>query len=217
MKKIHIKNGFMMIELVVVIVVLGIITALAIPRMERDLKQEAADTILSDIRYAQHMAINDYVENPRDDKWQRSFWQVKIERCADSSGMFIMVGADKDYEGDIDRDEAAIDPANDKPMFWANANCSDGGDDTVSNNIFLTKKFGVESIATSGGCVGVRHIGFDHLGRPHVSFSGSTTPDYGSYMTTACDMTFTMKSDENFTIRIVPETGYAYIVEQNAS
>jgi len=216
MKKIHIKNGFTMIELVMVVVVLGIIAALAIPRMQRDLKQEAADTILSDIRYAQHMAINDYRENPEKDKWQRSFWQVKIERCADDTGLFIMVGADKDYQGDINKVEAATDPSNGKPMFWANSDCSDGGDGTVSENIFLTKKFGVKDIDVSGGCSG-QHIGFDHLGRPHVSFSGSDNPDYSSYMANACDMTFALKTDTNFTIRILPETGYAYIVDQNAS
>ena len=205
-----------MIELVVVIVVLGIITALAIPRMERDLKQEAADTILSDIRYAQHMALNDYVENPRNNKWQHSFWQVKIERCANNTGLFIMVGADKNYQGDINKVEAAIDPINGKPMFWANGDCSNGGNGTVSDNIFLTKKFGVKDIDVSGGCKG-QHIGFDHLGRPHVGFSRSNNPNYHSYMTRSCDITFTLKTDTNFTIRILPETGYAYIVGKNNS
>jgi prepilin-type N-terminal cleavage/methylation domain-containing protein len=217
MRKIQRKAGFTMIELVMVIVVLGILASLSIPRINRDLKQEAADTILSDIRYAQHMALNDYRENPLSDKWQRSFWQVKIENCANNSGLFIIVGADKDYGGNISKKEAAIDPANGKPMFWGNSDCSDGGDATVSENIFITKKFGVESISTSGGCDDVQHIGFDHLGRPHISFSDSNDPNYSSYMTSECNMTFAMKSDENFTISIVPETGYAYIVDQNAS
>jgi prepilin-type N-terminal cleavage/methylation domain-containing protein len=217
MKKIHIKNGFTMIELVMVVVVLGIIAALAIPRMERDLSQEAADTILSDIRYAQHMAINDYRENPMNGNWQRSFWKVQIESCSDGA-MFITIGADKDYGCDIDIGEAAIDQATGKPMFWRNtSDCEDGGDGTVSNNVFLTKKFGVENIATTGGCAGVQHIGFDHLGRPHVSFSDSDSPNYGSYMGSACDMTFGMKTGDSFTIRILPETGYAFIVNQNAS
>jgi prepilin-type N-terminal cleavage/methylation domain-containing protein len=217
MKKIHIKNGFTMIELVMVVVVLGIIAALAIPRMERDLSQEAADTILSDIRYAQHMAINDYRENPMNGNWQRSFWKVQIEHCSDGA-MFITIGADKNYGAGIDKNESAIDPANGKPMFWQNtSSCSNGGNDTVSENIFITKKFGVESIATTGGCVGVQHIGFDHLGRPHVKFSRSDSPNYSSYMPSLCDMTFGMKTGDSFTIRILPETGYAYIVDQNAS
>jgi len=214
MKKIYDKNGFTMIELVMVIVVLGILSALAMPRMERDRTQEAADTILADIRYAQHMAINDYREDPRDNEWQRTFWQVKIESCANSSGMFIMVGADKNKGGDLDLNETALDPANGKPMFWDNrSDCSNGGDGTVSQNIFLTKKFGVDSIVGSGGCVGIQHIGFDHLGRPHVSFSASNTPDYNSYMKNECIFTFTLKGGaESFSIHIKPETGYSYSV-----
>ena len=219
MKKIYNKNAFTMTELILVVVVLGILAALAMPRMERDRTQEAADTILSDIRYAQHMAINDYRENPRDNEWQKTFWQVKIENCADSSGVFIMVGADKDKGGDIDKIEAAIDPANGKPMFWKNTDdCTHGGDTTVSPNIFLTNKFGIDSISGSGGCNGVKHIGFDHLGRPHVSFSSSETPDYSSYMQEECIFRFTLKGGaDEFSIHIEPETGYAYIEEQDAS
>jgi len=212
MKKIYDKNGFTMIELVLVIVVLGILAALAMPRMERDRTQEAADTILSDIRYAQHMAINDYREDPRDNEWQRTFWQVKIEGCSDE-GMFIMVGADKDEGEDLSKDEVALDPANGKPMFWKNTDdCEKGGDDTVSSNIFLYKKFGVYSISGSGGCDGVQHIGFDHLGRPHVSFSASDDPDYSSYMKEECIFTFDLKGGaKSFEIHIEPETGYSYI------
>ena len=218
MKKIYNRNGFTMIELVLVIVVLGILAALAVPRMERDLRQEAADTILADIRYAQHMAINDYRENPRDNGWQKTFWQVKIEGCADN-GIFISVGADKDKGGDISQSEAAIDPANGKPMFWRNtSNCEHGGDDTVSNSIFLYKQFGVNSISGSGGCAGVQHIGFDHLGRPHVSFSASATPDYSSYMQSECVFILKFKNDtQSVSIHIKPETGYAYIDEEDDS
>jgi len=218
MKKAQKQSAFTMIELVMVIVVLGILTALAMPRMERDRTQEAADTILSYLRYAQHMALNDYRENPMDNKWQRSFWQVKIEHCANGSGLFLEVGADKDYGGDIDKNESAIDPSNGKPMFWKNTDeCSEGGDGTVSENIFIYKKFGVSSIEGSGGCDDVQHIGFDHLGRPHVSFSGSTTPDYDSYMESNCTFTFDVEGGESFSIRIEPETGYAHILEQDAS
>jgi prepilin-type N-terminal cleavage/methylation domain-containing protein len=218
MKKLLIKPAFTMIELVMVIVVLGIIAAVAIPRMERDRTQEAADMILSNIRYAQHMAINDFRENPMDSKWQRSFWQVKIENCAGGSGMFLQVGSDKDNGGDIDRNESAIDPANGKPMFWLNtSDCSNGGDETVSENIFIYKRFGVKSIDGKDGCKGVQHIGFDHLGRPHISFSGSTTPDYSSYMKKSCTFTFKVEGDDDFSITIAPETGYASIVGQNDS
>ena len=45
------KNAFTMIELVFAIVVLGILTAIGLPNIDKDNRQEAADIILSNIRY----------------------------------------------------------------------------------------------------------------------------------------------------------------------
>ncbi len=210
------RNAFTMLELVFAIVVLGIIAALAIPRLDRDYRQEAADTILADIRYAQHLALLDDRQKFNDEEWQREFWQFKIESCGGGSGLFISVGSDRDHQGDLDRNEVALDPANGKPMFWKNTDdCSNGNesDPTVSKNIFLTKRFGVDSVTPSGSCA-TQYIGFDHLGRPHTGFSGSTQPNYASYLSTACIYTFTLKTGESFQIRIEPETGYASIVGQ---
>jgi prepilin-type N-terminal cleavage/methylation domain-containing protein len=211
------QKAFTMLELVLVIVVLGILAALSIPRLDRDLKQEAADNVLSSIRYTQHLALLDNRHKFNDAQWQRTFWQIKFESCGGSSGIFLSIGRDDDKQGDLDRSETAIDPSNGKPMFWQNtSSCSNGGDDTVSENIFLSKKYGVTSVSPSGGCT-VQHMGFDHLGRPHTSFSGSNVPNYSSYTSSQCTFTFNMSNGDSFQINIEPETGYAYIVGQQDS
>ena len=64
-----------------VIVVLGILAALALPRMERDYRQEAGDNILSAIRFAQHNALMDNVTEPSDAQWQRKFWRFGVRTC----------------------------------------------------------------------------------------------------------------------------------------
>jgi len=221
MKKLHFKYAFTMIELVFVIVVLGIIAAVAIPKVDRDRTQEAADSILADIRYAQHMAMVDFRQQSigtNATQWQRSFWQIKIESCGNDTGFFVSIGADKDYGGDINTGEAAIDPSNGKPMFWRNTvDCAPGDDlSSASENIFITKKFGVTAINVTGtGCS--QHIGFDHLGRPHSGFSSSTSPDYSTYLKNSCTFTFTVKDSDNFSIIVQPETGYAQIVGQEDS
>ncbi len=212
------RPAFTMIEIVMVIVVLGILAALALPRFERDIKQEAADSILSDIRYTQHLALMSSKHQFNQPTWQRAFWKISFESCGGGSGFFSSIGTDMDNGGDISQSEAAMDPANGKVMFWTNtASCANGGNSTTSDRIFLTKKFGIKGISGAGGCAEIQHIGFDHLGRPHVSFSGSTAPTYGSYMNTACTFTFTLSDDDTFSIRINPETGYAFIVGQEDS
>ena len=209
------RAAFTLLELVFVIVVLGIIAALAIPRMDRDLKQEAADAILSNIRYTQHLALLDNKQKFNDHQWQREFWRIEFESCASGSGLFFAIGSDVEHDGSLNKNETALDPANGKPLFWRNtSSCSSGGDGSVSENIFITKKYGVKSVTGIGGCNNLKHIGFDHLGRPHVSFATSSRPDNTSYMSSACTFTFTMKDNSTFAITIQPETGYAHIVGQ---
>jgi len=209
------KNAFTMIELVMVIVVIGILTAVAIPRLDRDLKQEAADNVLSSIRYTQHLALMDYKHKFDNPNWQQRFWKIMFASCS-TGEQFYRIGSDDDMDslGTFEKSEAAIDPKNGLPFYLANN--GDCEDTTVSNQIFIGKKFGVTNVDNTG-CNGISHIGFDHLGRPHQGFGASTAADYSSYMDTNCTFTFTMTDGDSFSISIVQETGYASIDTQDGS
>ncbi|ADV45680.1 hypothetical protein Nitsa_0410 [Nitratifractor salsuginis DSM 16511] len=213
------SRGFTMIELVFVIVVIGILAALAIPRLKRDIRQEAADNILSAIRYTQHLALIDDKQSFNDPKWQGRFWAIQF--TVSSSNVlnnFYTISSDTDNDTNVDKNETAIDPANGKYIYNA------GGATTAINadespNIFIGKKYGVNSLTTSGDCNGTQTIGFDHLGRPHVGFLGSGTPDSSSYMSRDCKLTFGFKDSSlnPLSIIITKETGYAYIEGQPGS
>jgi len=203
------KNAFTMLELVMVIVVLGILAALAIPRLNRDTTQEAADTVLSAIRYTQHLALLDDKQSFNDKTWQGRFWAIQFTTSSIMLNNFFTVSTDLDGDGNVDKNETALDPANGKYMYNAGGATTAIGSDE-SPNIFIGKK-GVTSLTSTGGCAGKKTIGFDHLGRPHVGFLGSTTPDYSSYMPTDCTLQFDMKNGQSFKIIIKAETGYAYI------
>ena len=219
------RMAFTTIELVLVIVVLGILSALAMPRLERDLKQEAADSILSNIRYTQHLALTDNKHMFNDAKWQQKFWRIVFSTCT-GNDRYFMVGTDADMESSsnafFDQSEAALDPSTGKPLFWTNGqDCSSGGDGTVSEEVFISKKYGITTVTSSGSCSNTAnsmgHIGFDNLGRPHYGFSSSTQPNYSSIITSKCIFTFTLSDGDTFSIDIEPETGYAYISDQENS
>ena len=210
-----------MLELVMVIIVLGILAALAIPRLDRDLKQEAADNILSAIRYTQHFALLDNKHKFDDPRWQRRFWRIYFGTC--DSRIYYAIGSDDNMDGStngrVDFDESPLDPANGKHI-WAHdgSNCAGSHDiHDISPNVFLGKKYGVKTYTMSGGCT-KSYLGFDHLGRPHSKdFVQATKPDSSGYMSNTCSMAFTLENGESFTIQIEPETGYAYIDGQNDS
>lgn len=216
------RHAFTMIELVLVIVVLGILASLAMPRLDRDLKQEVADNILSDIRYTQHLALRDFKHRFDNPKWQSSFWRIGFGFCSGSTDYYEYIGSDMSYEGGINDTEAAIDPTNGKRMQWSGLKtCADGGDSSTSERIFLSHKFGVTNITFTGSgindCSNAQYIGFDHLGRPHQGFTGSTIPDYSSYLDERCTITFTMTNGDTIDIIVEPETGYTYIDGQDVS
>ncbi|SFV57626.1 Putative periplasmic ATP /GTP-binding protein [hydrothermal vent metagenome] len=207
------KSAFTMIELVFVIVILGILSSLAMGRMDRDLKQEASETILSHIRLAQQLALRDNKHrSDNSPNWQRAYWQIDFD-CIASSCRYI-VGSDKDLNTSIDKTESAIDPTDGK-YLW---NYGTTGID-MSNKVLLKNKFGIHAITLSGGCENNNSIAFDYLGRPQLDISKATN-SFSSYMDNDCNLTFTMSidgKDDNFTITIESETGHSFIVGQEDS
>ena len=195
-------SAFTMIELVLVIVVLGILAALAMPRLERDLRQEAKDNLLSAIRYTQHLALIDDKTDPSDGIWQRKLWMIQFVRYGGK--LRYRIGADSNGGGAIDKVEAAIDPINGKYIY----NNSTTLQSDESPNVFLGKKYGIDSLSLAGGCTS-QHIAFDNLGRP---FSGITTAtnNYSKYMSSDCTMTFGFESSgiSDLILTISQETGY---------
>ncbi len=212
-KRIH--SAFTMLELIMVIVVLGILAALAMPRMDRDLRQEAGDNILSAIRYTQHLALMDNKTNPSDGTWQRRYWHIRFEEYGanDPVTWFYSVSSSRDGNTNIDDNEVAIDPANGKRMNNTDSATEIGLEDSPS--VFISKQYGINNITLTGGCSANQHIGFDHMGRPHIDIYNAAN-DFRSYMTTDCTMTFAFvdSSISDIVITVKSETGYASIVGQ---
>ena len=215
------RKAFTMLELVFAIVVIGILASLAMPRIDRDIRQEAADNILSAIRYTQQLALVDDKTNPAQLDWQKAFWNIRFEQYYGNSKWFYVVSTNNNRDGNVDSDEVAIDPSNGKAMNNTDsATLMKDSMATDSPNVFLTEKYGVKSVDFTD-CEGddVRHIAFDHLGRTHKGVYGAGTAynDYRTYVNSECKIKFTFAADAGLAdleITIQAETGYAQIVGQ---
>ena len=73
-----------MLELVFVIVVIGILAAAIIPRMDRDTLYEASEQLLSHIKYTQHLAMTDNVYDDTDAAWFVNRWRIDLNNTTDS-------------------------------------------------------------------------------------------------------------------------------------
>ena len=202
-----------MLELVFVIVVLGILASMAIPRMDRDLRQGAKDNILAAIRFTQHIALVDNKTDPTVNNWQKALWQIRFSNPTTPNNEWLYsIGSNIDYLTSLDKDESALDPANGKYMYSGDASPAD---DDESPNIFLTKLYGINNVTfndcagTSGS--GANHLAFDHLGRPHRGVTGGGSNNYRTLIKGSdCIITFSF-IDTDITalnITIAAETGY---------
>lgn len=202
------KTAFSMLELVFVIVVVGILSAVLIPQFERDQAGEAAYQIARHLRLAQHNAlIEDRYNDPSLTAWKATLWRVSF--YASGGRECYMVYADRNANGgNPSNDEKAVDPLTHK-YLWGNTTCTESSN--VNDDILLWKSFGVSTLSVCGGA-GAKHLAFDYLGRPgRVSLSsgtGSFTP-----LTSDCVIAITTNDNHSAEITVYRETGFVKVTK----
>ena len=204
------RKAFTLLELIIVMIIIGILAAMALPRMDRDVRQEAADNILSAIRYTQQLALNDNKASTYN-KWQKRLWAI---RFTSGTHAYYTIGTDDNNNSSISIEETAVDPANGK-YFYNSSGIFANKSSNESPAIFLGDKYGINTITFSGGCSNGQDIAFDHLGRPFNNI-GNATRNYAKYMSTDCTISFQFANSDIETIQITVEkqTGHAFIVGQ---
>lgn len=210
------KLAFTMIELVFVIVVIGIITAVMLPRIDRDNVYEAAQQVISHIKYTQHLAMMDNKYDDTNVNWFKERWQITFTQCTTPDRVMYTVYSDRPAYGGLPaRAEAAQDPLSRMPLYHNNCSPTAGVDD---DKVDLEANYNI-SILDVSQCLDnagnpIQRIGFDTLGRPfsNVSTAASSTD---TYLNNDCTITLAVDNDSNVTITIEAETGYAHIVDIN--
>lgn len=97
------KKAFTLLELVFVIVIAGILAFVLIPKSSDTKLLESANQLISHIRYAQQLALNNDQFDPNDKDWYKKMWRIEFE----SNGTY------KVWRGNVAQsNKIAPDPAN---------------------------------------------------------------------------------------------------------
>ena len=215
MKTVKIHRAFTMLELVFVIIVVGIISALAIPRFDRDNLREAADQLISHIRYTQHLAMQDNRFDLSDATWYKTRWQLVFGTSANTNNKVaysIFSDTAGTHTGQADISEIAADPQNPAQLLSGGyAGTLPYTDSRANIKLNLGETYGIDTVTLNGGCANSR-ISFDNLGRPMTGNPSSMTSPYmaARLIQTLCTITMTSAAG-SIVIEIMPETGYTYI------
>ncbi len=232
------RSAFTMLELVFAIVVIGVLAAVIIPKVQSNKLQEAAAQVLSHIRYTQHLAMVDDKYDANDADWYIERWTIRFKEDLDYSILSpaetyedvwaYSIFNDRSHDGNPNISEMARNPLNSSQYLSGGYNDTlhlDNEDSTAEMR--LGYKYDIDDISFSGGCrSNILYIHFDHLGRPFNSKNTSkpyetATAGWHKLMTANCNINLCKgtcsgsSSDTEVIISIHPETGYACILDNS--
>ena len=224
------KHAFTMLELIFVIVIVGILSVMIAPSFQGNNLRQAADQLVSHIRYTQHLAMMDNKFSTTDSNWFLERWTIRIKENLVYSGGYTPNGTfsdvwsytiynDKSHDGNPNLSEMAINPLNVSQYLSGGYNNTLHMDDVSSmGEMRLGEEYGINAVTFTGGCRNdTQFIHFDYIGRPFNSFPNNNTayqvgtPGWHRLLTLPCDIILSSGSDSE-TIRIEPETGYTHIL-----
>ena len=216
------KKSFTLIELVFVVVVIGILSAIILPSTRSDNLREAAIQLVSHIRYTQHLAMIDDKFSVTDNEWYKKRWQIAFHRGINTNNKWsysIFSDSSGSSTGSPDPVEVAINPLNHSKKLTGGANGTGlihTGDASATSEMNLGEKYGVTGVVLSSNCKfsGSQKIAFDNLGRPlkgaFENYS-SAYPTSSRIVQNICTITISDGINRDVNLTIAPETGYTCI------
>jgi type II secretory pathway pseudopilin PulG len=222
-------KAFTMMELIFITIIIGILAAIIIPKSQGTRLREAADQIVSHIRYTQHLAMMDDKFDPNNSEWFKERWQIRFMNQASIDGdatkywSYVIFSDKPGYGGEPEADEIARNPLNpSKKLIGGTSSIItniDYNDPRATRELNLGKKYGITDVEFNRTCSnGIppnnsKRLAFDYLGRPlKGSIDGSTAPyDNSRLIIRQCTITLTNSAHESINIIIEPETGFARI------
>lgn len=223
------KKAFTMMELVFVIVVVGILSYFVSTGFQRNPLQEAADQLVTHIRYTQHLAMMDDKFDPNEQQWFMRRWTLRFQQNVVFGGIannniwaYTIFSDLPNFAGhNPDLAGMAYNPENTTQYLSGGYdNTLDINDVRAMRTLQLGIKYGITNITFGGGCrADTMFIHFDYLGRPMNSFPTAASnhayqPPLAGFhylLTAACQITLT-DGIANIIIAIEPETGYTHIL-----
>jgi prepilin-type N-terminal cleavage/methylation domain-containing protein len=227
------KKAFTMLELIFVLVIIGIIARVILPRLQRDPIHEAGVQLLSHIRYTQHLAMVDDKYDADDSNWYKNRWQIMFEKSAETNNQYSYT-VFSDWKGkstgNASFDEIATNPQDKSKKLTGGTNGVVFTNPAVTPSMNIGRTYSITDVKVTGGggkTTTAKRVFFDNLGRiykKNTNSLGSVTdglankPIYIKICQEVCEGANNISTnDQELVIRIENETGYACILQKNTN
>lgn len=224
------KKAFTLIELIMVIVIVGILAFVLVPRQTDNRLITAANQVAKHIRYTQHLALMSDKFDANNTEWFKNYWQIYFHQIP--SG--IWSGSNDDIGYTIFSDIASVgagargNPNSETEIArnpqQSNLILSPGHSGTgvvidkskLTPELNLSSTYGIADVRFGANCSvgGSKRIQFDARGRPH--FGANLNNANANLVTNTCVITLTGNTGNMLNILVYPETGRVCIDHENA-
>ncbi|MGG7074488.1 carbamoyl-phosphate synthase large chain [Campylobacter sp. 9BO] len=214
-------------EIVLIIVIIGILTTISLPKLKFSSEKFLTEQILMHLRYTQQLAMQDSKFN-LGENWQKKRWtlvfantKLSTKSCnidSDRSWKYSIYW-DNSISGNLNsKQEVARNPLKTHMYLssgWSGISSSDCK--FISPELNIGKKYGVRNVVLEGGCKGGLSISFDEFGRPMMVVStttgGGAKRGYDRLLKEDCKINITTL-DAQILININHRTGFTCAIDQ---
>ncbi|AQW87321.1 putative type II secretion system protein [Campylobacter pinnipediorum subsp. caledonicus] len=214
-----IKRAFTMLELVFVIAIVGILSALAIPRSNKNPLREAANQIMADIRYTQHLAMQDnkftlQSDGTPENDWYKAYWRILFHYDTQKSKQiwrYTVFSDSGSYSGNPNSiDQIANNPRDLNKKLTSGYARQKYPNQILDKKLNLTKTYGITKVKFNSKN---QTLAFDILGRPYSALQNSKSP-YEKLLQEDTKISLQGNGDI-LNIIVFKESGYTCIEDKN--
>jgi len=211
------KKSFFLLEFILVLVILGIVYSIFVPKKYISKLDEFSNRVLIYLHFTRFKALSDdvYFENTNskdENLWHKRRWTMKFQKCRidKGAGIYFSIYTDRNDKGHINKEESLKDPLTNKYIHSSNA-CEPNAQ---NSSFVLLKNYGIKDVQIScNSTSSLGQISFGEDGKVYSRLSHLEKP-YDYEIKTPCTIRFVSNLEGYREIVVHPNSGYIELLNK---